>query len=143
MQTWFRKVLPALSAVAMTVALVGTLSAQGVTTGAASGLITDQDGNPLAGATVEFLHEPTGFRTTAVSNVRGIFTMQGLEPGGPYTVRIRQIGYRPVTQERIFVALGQTFRLNTSLDVTAVDPSRMLGGFFDGFGTPAPTLLAQ
>jgi len=121
MQNWFRKVLPAVAALFATALMVGTLSAQGVTTGAASGLITDQDGNPLAGATVEFTHVPTGFRTTAVTNVRGIFTVQGLEPGGPYTVRIRQIGHRPVTQERIFIALGQTFRLNTGLQVTAVE----------------------
>ncbi|MCZ6754094.1 MAG: TonB-dependent receptor [Gemmatimonadetes bacterium] len=121
MQNWFGKVLPAVAALFATALMVGTLSAQGVTTGAASGVITDQDGNPLAGATVEFTHVPTGFRTTAVTNVRGIFTVQGLEPGGPYTVRIRQIGYRPVTQERIFIALGQTFRLNTGLQVTAVE----------------------
>ena len=121
MQTWFRKVMPAVAAVLATTLLAGALSAQGVTTGAAAGLITDQNGNPMSGATVEFTHEPTGFRSTAVTNVRGIFTLQGLEPGGPYTVRIRQIGYRPVTQERIFIALGQTFRINAGLEVIAIE----------------------
>ena len=121
MQSWSRRFLSAVAGVFATALMVGTIAAQGVTTGASSGLITDQDGNPLSGVTVEFTHEPTGFRTTAVTNVRGIFTVQGLEPGGPYTVRIRMIGHRPVTQERLFIALGQTFRLNTSLDVTAVE----------------------
>ncbi len=121
MPSWFRRVLPGVATVFVTALMVGTLSAQGVTTGAASGLVTDQAGRPLSGATVEFTHEPTGFRTTAVTNVRGVFTVQGLEPGGPYTVRIRQIGYRPVVQERIFIALGQTFRLNASLDAVVIE----------------------
>ena len=45
MQNWFRKVLPAVAPLVAIALMVGTLSAQGVTTGAASGLITDQDGS--------------------------------------------------------------------------------------------------
>ena len=121
MQVWLRKIIPAVAAIVAIALSVGTLSAQGVTTGAATGLITDQDGHPLAGATVEFVHEPTGFRLTATTNTNGVFTLQGLEPGGPYTVRVRQIGYRPVAQERVFIALGQTFRMNATLEASAVE----------------------
>ncbi len=121
MRSWHRKVLATVSALGLAMFAAGGLSAQGVTTGAATGLVTDQDGNPLAGATVEMVHQPTGFRTTTSTTLSGVFVLQGLEPGGPYTVRIRQIGYRPVTQERVFISLGQTFRLNVTLEQVAVE----------------------
>ncbi|MDT8435515.1 MAG: TonB-dependent receptor [Gemmatimonadota bacterium] len=116
-----RRVLPAPLALLVLLLAAGSAGAQSATTGAAAGTITDQDGAPLAGAAVELVYGPTGFRTGAITNERGAFTLQGLEPGGPYTARISLLGYRPVTRENISISLGQTFRLNARLEVSAVE----------------------
>lgn len=108
-------------------ALVGLLAgatlghAQSVTTGAATGSIKDQNGAPLANVSVRFTYEPTGFTASAVTNARGLFTLQGLEPGGPYTVRATLIGYRPETRENVTINLGQSYRFNARLEQTAIE----------------------
>lgn len=108
MKSWCGKV--ALLVVALTTGLIGRVEAQGVTTGAISGFVTDSSGAPLGGATVEVRYAPTGFRGATVSNARGFYLVQGLEPGGPYTVAARAIGYRAERAEGLRVALGQTTR---------------------------------
>jgi len=116
-----RTLLPALLAVlGLTLNAAPALS-QSATTGAASGVITAQDGAPLAGVAVEFTYGPTGFRSTALTNERGAYRLQGLEPGGPYTVRVSSLGYRAVTRQNVTIGLGRTYNFSTSLEVTAVE----------------------
>ncbi len=117
----FRPILPALFALAGLALGADLALAQSATTGAAAGVISDQDGQPLAGASVAFTYTPTGYTATAVTNERGAFTLQGLEPGGPYTVRVQMLGHRPATRQNVQISLGQTYRLNTSLEISAVE----------------------
>src|SRR5690606_5136998 len=92
--------------------------AQGVTSGAVSGFVQDSSGTPIGGASIEVRYEPTGFRAVTTTNSRGYFLVQGLEPGGPYFVSARAIGYRPERAEGLRVSVAQTtrqdFRLATS-----------------------------
>jgi hypothetical protein len=39
---------------------------------------------PLAWASVEVLHKPTGTKYYSTTDVDGKYAVQGLEPGGPY-----------------------------------------------------------
>ena len=61
-----------------------TMSAQ-VTTATMSGKVTAQD-EPIIGATIVAIHEPSGTRYGTVTNVSGQFNLQGMRTGGPYTV---------------------------------------------------------
>jgi hypothetical protein len=115
-----RRILPAALALIGLVAFTTLGHAQSVTTGAAGGTITDQNGMPLANASIVFTYESTGFRVTGITNERGLFNLQGLQPGN-YSVRISLIGYRPETRERVTVGLGQSFRLDAALEQTAVE----------------------
>jgi len=103
----------------------GTAYSQ-ATTGNASGVITQSDGTPIAGATVTFTYQPTGFTSTATTNDRGAFRIQGLEPGGPYRVEVRSLGYRTIVRENVSVGLGQTFNVTASLEATAVELDPLL-----------------
>ena len=58
-------------------------SAQSVTTGAISGLVEDESGAVLPGASVVGVHEPTGSEHTAVTGADGRFTLLNLRAGGP------------------------------------------------------------
>ncbi|MDP2481845.1 MAG: TonB-dependent receptor, partial [Candidatus Palauibacterales bacterium] len=115
-----RRILPAVLALAGLFAFTTLGHAQSVTTGAAGGKITDQMGAPLANASIMFTYDATGFRVSGITNERGLFNLQGLQPGS-YTVQVSLIGYRTETRNNVSIGLGQSYRLDASLEQTAVE----------------------
>ena len=100
MRSWIRTAGALLAVFAA--AATGRLEAQGVTTGAVSGYVQDSAGAPLGNAQVLITYLPTGFRTAATTNANGLYLAQGLEPGGPYEVVARAIGYRTMLLDTSF-----------------------------------------
>jgi hypothetical protein len=100
--------LTAVLSMAIWVLLASTLtsrgaSAQGVTTAGLRGrVIGGADGD----ARILVRHEPTGI-TVDVSASHGRFLAQGLQPGGPYTVTVRSLGYTPQVRGGLFLELGE------------------------------------
>lgn len=91
------------------------LFGQGSTTSEMNGKITDEKDQPIVGAYVSATHVPTGSKYLALTNSEGLFSFQGMKPGGPYTVEISFIGYAKETFTDIKLNLGESFVLNTSL----------------------------
>jgi hypothetical protein len=103
-------------AVALAALLAGRqMSAQGVTTGAISGTVSNEQGQGVEGARVQVRNNSNGAVTGTLSRADGRYFIQGLEVGGPYTVTARRIGYAPQTQEGIRVALGGNARTDFRL----------------------------
>lgn len=103
-----------------------SMSAQ-ITTSALSGLIVDESEKPMIGAVITALHTPTGTEYNATSNTEGRYMIQGMRPGGPYTVTVSYIGYEKPEISGITLQLGNTFNLDvpmtlasTSLDEVVV-----------------------
>ncbi len=94
------------SATVMASALTIAASAQ-VTTSAISGKIIDEMNEPVIGATVTAVHEPSGTLYGAVTNIDGRYTIQGMRTGGPYKVEITYIGYQKATYTGIYLELGK------------------------------------
>ena len=69
----------------------GRADAQGVTTGAITGVVKDAQGAVIPGATVLAVHQPSGATYEAVSQADGRFVMPGMRVG-PYTVTVRSPG---------------------------------------------------
>ena len=69
--------------------------AQGVTTGAISGTVTNEQGQGVEAAQVQVINRSNGSRTGTVTRGDGRYYIQGLEVGGPYTVSVRRIGSLP------------------------------------------------
>ena len=90
-------------------------AAQGVTTGSVAGFATDSSGTPLANATVVATHVPTGTQYRAISRGSGAYTLPNLRVGGPYRVTATVLGYQPATRDNVFVALGETQRVDFAL----------------------------
>lgn len=96
---------------AMMLTFTLTVVAQ-VTTSALSGKVTMQDTKEeIIGATIVAVHEPSGTKYTAVTNVSGRFAIQGMRSGGPYTVSVSYIGYETKTFKGITLDLGETYNL--------------------------------
>jgi hypothetical protein len=94
--------------------------AQGVTTGAIIGTVTDQAGQPLGGVEVHIVNRETGFANTTFTRANGQYMLQGLEVGGPYTVTIRSLGYAEFVRSDVFVRLSVATRVDARLTVQAV-----------------------
>lgn len=93
-----------------------------VTTSSMTGKVVDMDeGESIIGATVVALHEPSGTRYTAVTNVNGLFTIQGMRTGGPYNVTVSYIGYQTKVLKDIQLQLGETYNLQVWLSENATD----------------------
>ena len=86
-----------------------------ITTSSMNGKIVDENNEAVIGATVQVLHEPSGTRYSAVSNIDGRFSIQGMRTGGPYSVTITYIGYKDITYKNINLQLGEPYMLNANL----------------------------
>ena len=87
-----------------------------VTTSSMAGKVTVENGDEaVIGATIQAVHEPSGTRYTAVTNVNGLFTIQGMRTGGPYDVTVSYIGLETKTLKGITLQLGETYNLNVWL----------------------------
>ena len=108
-----------LSTVALALALVtgasARLAAQGITTGAVSGTVTDPSGAPVEGAQVQVRNARTGASAGGLTRANGQFLIQGVEPDAGYSLTVRRIGFEPQTQNNVLVSLGQTTRTDFQL----------------------------
>jgi hypothetical protein len=93
--------------------------AQGVTTGAVSGTILNDQGQPVQSAQIEVVNRATGARSAGTSRGDGRYYVQGLEVGGPYTVTVRRIGFTPRDTTNVYVALGQNARVDMMMVTSA------------------------
>lgn len=106
MSLWFRELKRVAAALAL-LALPAVAGAQ-VTTGSLAGTVTSDKGEPIPGATITVLNTRSGIRTTATTRSNGRYILSGLEPGGPYRIAARAIGFRPEVREGVAVKLGET-----------------------------------
>ena len=99
--------------------LVALSSSAQVTTSALSGVVIDENQQAMIGATITALHTPSGTKYNAVTNMDGRYTIQGMRPGGPYTVSVSYIGYEPRSIEGVMLQLAETSNLDFDLSVDA------------------------
>lgn len=98
-----------------------TSYAQGITTAAISGIVTDKAGQPLPGANVVATHGPSGSKYGISTRVDGRFNLQNLRVGGPYDVTVTFIGYKSQSREGITLELSQNLRLDFAMEEGAVE----------------------
>lgn len=84
---------------------------QGVTTGQIPGIVVDTQKQPVAGASVIAIHEPSGTTYETTTRADGRFAIPNMRVGGPYTVTVAYTGggdaaFEPQTQPGVFVTLG-------------------------------------
>jgi hypothetical protein len=112
-----QRALRAAMIAAMARLLVSNAGAQGVTTAGIRGTVRSSGGETID-AQVSVRHEETGYSVDVRASA-GRFDVQGLEPGGPYTVTVRALGLLPRRVPRVYLELGASRELDVVLEPVA------------------------
>ncbi|MCQ2185321.1 MAG: TonB-dependent receptor [Bacteroidales bacterium] len=86
-----------------------------ITNSALNGKVTDNNGEAIPGVAVIAVHTESGTQYHAVTNVDGIFYINGMRAGGPYTVEVSCLGYKDASYTDITLALAESYALNVKL----------------------------
>lgn len=98
--------------------IAASVNAQ-VTTSSMSGKITDNENEPVIGATIRAIHEPSGTWYGGVTNTDGRYTIQGMRVGGPYKIEISYVGHETAIFSGLNLTLGETANISTKLKESA------------------------
>ena len=106
------------------VLLLGLLApaSAGAQTGAASltGIVTDETGAAVPGATVTATNQATNVEYTAISNDAGSYTMTSL-PVGNYVIKAELSRFKTAASKPIAFEAKQVVRLDFKLELGAVE----------------------
>ena len=111
-----RSVPLAIGLIALLAFLAGATAAAQVAAGEITGIIHDQDGGAVPGATVTVTNVLTNLRRVVTSTRDGIYTAASLPPGD-YRIDVVLSGFRPIRREGIRISTGDKARLDFSLVV--------------------------
>jgi hypothetical protein len=90
--------------------------AQGTTSSSLNGRVTDPEGRPIAGATVEIVHIPSNTRKTVSTDEQGRYSSTNLRVGGPYKVTVTKDGFAGEAQDNVNLLLGEPSQVNVDLE---------------------------
>lgn len=86
-----------------------------ITTSSMSGVVTDDKGEALAGATVVAVHTPSGTEYAVATNGSGRYIINGMRTGGPYTVEVSFLGMTTIKFSDVYLKLGEPVELDAEL----------------------------
>ncbi|HEU5049786.1 MAG TPA: TonB-dependent receptor [Gemmatimonadales bacterium] len=89
------------------------------TTGVIRGVVSAEDGDPIADASITVRNVNTNFVRNLTTNSRGVF-IATLLPLGTYEVRARALGFRAEFQRGLRVSLGETAEVEFALEAQAI-----------------------
>jgi hypothetical protein len=96
---------------------IGTVAAQDYTTGTVEGIVQDESGAIVPGATVSITSD-RGVRRSAITDNEGFFRAPRL-PIGAYTVNVSAVGYNDLVDQQIQVNIGDSASFFFTLESTA------------------------
>lgn len=110
------------------------------TSSSLSGRIVDAGGKPVAGATVEIIHTPSGTSRTVVTDANGRYSAQGLRVGGPFEVKASGDHGEKADQGDVYLRLAEESTLNMTVVQAAATE---LSGVVVTATTPGATFQAD
>src|SRR5215510_9524482 len=87
-----------------------------VAAGEITGLVKDQAGAAVPGATITVTETRTNRQRIAVSTGDGVYTAASLAPGD-YRLDVEVAGFKPVRREGVRLSTGEKARINFELSV--------------------------
>ncbi len=98
---------------------VNLVSAQVVTTGTVSVVVSDSSGGLLPGVSVTASAPDIGLSRTAVTNANGEAQLVNLPPSAQYIITAALSGFNTMKNDKVLVRSGQTVRLTFALPVSS------------------------
>lgn len=86
-----------------------------VTTSSLSGVVKNQKGESLSGASVKATHVPTGTIYKTSSSKSGVYNIPAVKPGGPYTIAVSFVGFKEEVATNLETSLGMTLNQDFQL----------------------------
>ncbi len=86
-----------------------------VTTSSLNGIVKNAKGETLSGATITVKNESTGAGFSLLTGADGMFDLNNIPPGGPYSIKISNVGYEEFVKTDINIPLGERFTIQTVL----------------------------
>jgi hypothetical protein len=113
---------------AIVIGLLSPLTAAAQTgAGALTGIINDQSGAKVPGATVTATNQATNVAYTAVSNEAGNYTITSV-PVGTYVVKAELSGFKTITTNPMGVEAKATVRIDFTLQLGAIEETVLVAG---------------
>jgi hypothetical protein len=103
------------------------LRAQGETTSAIAGQVTDPSRAAIPGATVTIQNKGTSLKRVVETDTAGRFGIPQLTPG-LYSVRVNASGFVPQVNNSVFAGLGQTQTVNFTLKIASTKQKVLVSG---------------
>lgn len=122
---------------AMALLTLGNPAQASVTAATASGVVETAQGEPVSGATVKMVHDPSGTSSTASTSEDGRFNLRGLRVGGPYTITVTSDTYRTTVLNDQYLQLGNVDNIRVVVETKGqaveeiVVTGTAIGGTFD------------
>ncbi len=123
MTNWVRACLKKMMGPLMVLALLGAAanaSAQTITTGTLSGLVEDQQGGALPGATVTATHTAMGTAYQVVTQADGRYLILNVRVGA-YTVKVSMPGFKESEVKDVVVSLGEERATNFTMQLAVTE----------------------
>ncbi|MEO8999519.1 MAG: carboxypeptidase regulatory-like domain-containing protein [Rhodanobacter sp.] len=98
------------------------------TSSAISGRVLDASGQPVAGATVQIVHEPSGTTKITTTGADGRYSAQGLRVGGPFDVTVSKAGQAQAVQNNVYLQLAQETPVNLTMGAEQAKNVQNLSG---------------
>jgi outer membrane receptor protein involved in Fe transport len=92
------------------------LLAQASATAGLDGVVTDPQGNAIAGATVTVLNTATNLPSTVATNTHGQYRILNVAPG-TYTLTMEAVGFKVARVPSFKVNVGQTVTIDLQLEI--------------------------
>ena len=86
-----------------------------VTTSSMTGTVNDSGNQPLIGATITAIHQPTGTKYSTVSRQNGNFNIADMRPGGPYSIEVSYVGFETQKFNDVYLKLAESYLLTVAM----------------------------
>ena len=86
-----------------------------ITTSTLSGVVKNEKGEILVGASIHAVHQPTGTEYKTSTNKQGRYVIPAVRPGGPYVVHFSYVGFKTKEVSDINTSLGVTSNVDMIL----------------------------
>lgn len=97
-----------------------------VTTSGMRGRIVDESNQPLPGATIVAVHQPSGTQYAVLANDEGRFVINNMRVGGPYQVTASFVGYKTQVYDNIVLSLGNVSDVTVVLAPTTTELTEVI-----------------